>query len=501
MARLNILSMPRAGLAVATLLCLSGCATAPTSDLQTRVLTELSTPGLAGTRWGVLVETLAGDAVVSIRANERYQPASTTKNFTSAAAFHRLNPSQPLDLETSLSLETSAPGAVPDLVLTGVGDAMLGDGPDCVTHCLADLVDGVVAQGITRINDVIADERLFPVERSAPGWSVEDLDFYYGTGVSALVVNNNTLRLDIAPGPAPGASALIRWQRGDDLMTVTNDIMTVAEGETNFGLERAPGSDTVRLYGVASIADAPVRLRLGTDTPARLAGIRLKRLLVARGIAVDGTVKTRSRGLGLDDDPSDRLETELTQAPYPVVPDPVATLTPPPLADSITQVSKDSDNLHAEILLRHLGRTEGAFSRAAGLAAVEAMLDEAGVDPAGYDLTDGSGMSTYNRISPRAMVDFLRWTHAQDWGEAWRETLPVGGVDGSLARRFIRTPLQRRIFAKTGTLTGANALSGFMLAQSGEVLIFSIVANDRPSEAGSAIAVMDAALLEIAAAN
>ncbi|OYW81859.1 MAG: hypothetical protein B7Z22_15050 [Hyphomonas sp. 32-62-5] len=104
-------------------------------------------------------------------------------------------------------------------------------------------------------------------------------------------------------------------------------------------------------------------------------------------------------------------------------------------------------------------------------------------------------------MTPGSIVRFLTWTASQPWGEAFRATLPVGGRTGSLARRFRGTPLEGRLFAKTGTVQGVNALSGFMLAASGETLVFSVIANDRPSEAASVVPVMDKLLLDIAAAN
>ena len=109
-------------------------------------------------------------------------------------------------------------------------------------------------------------------------------------------------------------------------------------------------------------------------------------------------------------------------------------------------------------------------------------------------------MSTYNRISPRATVALLRWTASQPWAAAYRASLPIGGVDGTLRRRFAGTPLAGRIFAKTGTLNATNALSGWMIAASGRKLTFSIIANDVP-DGTSALAAMDGTLLAIAAQN
>jgi D-alanyl-D-alanine carboxypeptidase/D-alanyl-D-alanine-endopeptidase (penicillin-binding protein 4) len=169
------------------------------------------------------------------------------------------------------------------------------------------------------------------------------------------------------------------------------------------------------------------------------------------------------------------------------------------MIDDLRFLNKQSQNLHAEQLLRRLGRIEGTGSREDGLVIIEAMLDEAGADRAAWDLSDGAGMSVYNRVTPRMVAGFLLWTSSQRWSETFRSTLAVGGVDGTLARRFRGTPLEGRIFAKTGTLKGVNALAGFMTGHSGRVLIFSAYANDRPIEAASATAALDAVLVTIAA--
>jgi D-alanyl-D-alanine carboxypeptidase/D-alanyl-D-alanine-endopeptidase (penicillin-binding protein 4) len=109
-------------------------------------------------------------------------------------------------------------------------------------------------------------------------------------------------------------------------------------------------------------------------------------------------------------------------------------------------------------------------------------------------------MSSYNRAAPRGTVKMLRWIAAQPWGAAWRASLPVAGVDGTLARRFKGTLLEGKLFAKTGTLNATNALSGYLIAKSGKILTFSAFANDVPADA-SATRFLDAALIAVAEAN
>jgi D-alanyl-D-alanine carboxypeptidase/D-alanyl-D-alanine-endopeptidase (penicillin-binding protein 4) len=253
----------------------------------------------------------------------------------------------------------------------------------------------------------------------------------------------------------------------------------------------------VRLHGTIAASAGPAVLRLGIDDPAHFAAWRLKALLEARGVRVAGAVAARHRPARPADDPAARAG---APPPRPPEPDALARLTPPPLRDDLGEINKLSQNLHAELMLRRVGLHAGTGSIEDGLAAIEAMLDRAGVPRASVDLSDGSGMSVYNRVAPRGVTTLLRWIAARPWGAGWRETLPVGGVDGTLARRFRGGPLEGRVFAKTGTLSGTNALSGYLLAKSGRTLIFSAFANDVP-EGVSGTKIIDAALELIAAEN
>jgi D-alanyl-D-alanine carboxypeptidase/D-alanyl-D-alanine-endopeptidase (penicillin-binding protein 4) len=273
--------------------------------------------------------------------------------------------------------------------------------------------------------------------------------------------------------------------------------VTVPAGATALEFDRLPGSRLLRLTGTIAAGAEPELLRLGIDDPAHYAAWRFKALLEARGVRVKGEVSARHRPLRPSDDPEVRKGAPPARPPEAEM---LARLTPPPLALDVGTVNKVSQNLHAELLLRRIGREEGTGSIADGLAAVSRMLERAGVPRTAYDFSDGSGMSTYNRVAPRGMVVFLRWAAAQRWGAQWRSTLPVGGVDGTLARRFKGTALENRIFAKTGTLNASAALSGYLTAKSGRTLLFSAYANDIPDGARATDA-MDAALLLIAEAN
>lgn len=468
--------------ACALLLTASACATAP---IEPEPPGPFEAVPAAGVRWGVVVMTLEGEELLAIRPDERFIPASNTKLFTAAAAFHFLDDLDVPDhaAGTSLWLEARGEGEAPDLVLRGAGDASFADHPDCLANCLHHLADAALAAGVRRVSDVIGDDSLLPASLWGQGWSWNNFVWYYTAPVSALSVNENTLGLRVAPGAEAGAPLEAAWLAGDDLLTLDNRAVTgAADAETTLRMDRVPGDDRVRMTGAVPIGTPARTFALAVQNPAETVAARLIRLLRDRDIEVEGVAKARStRGDGF-----------ATQ---------IARMTPPALIESVRRVSRDSQNLHAELLLRRIALARGDVSPEGGAEVLGDLVFDAGLTPVDIELFDGSGLSSYNRVSPRGAARFILWASRQAWGEDWRATLPAGGADGTLARRFRGTILEGRIFAKTGSLHGVNALSGYMLTASGRTLIFSVFANDRPADGPSIIAAMDAELVRIAAEN
>ena len=477
-------------------LALAVTATAPAvareATLQHRVEAKLKEVG-PGPRFGLVVTAEDGRELIAIAPDQRFIPASNTKMFTTAAGFLTLPSITAPDSSSGAAarLEVNRKG-LPDVILEGRGDARLSGKPDCTVNCLAALADAVAAR--TRVvNHVVGVDSLFPDERWSPGMSWNNIQSRYGTGISALTLDDNELALRVfatEPGIPPRLEFLPYYD-------IDNQARTVAEGKTELEFFRMPNSKAVRLTGSILVGGEPELLRLGIDDPAEYAAWRLKTMLEDRKVRVRGSVQVRHRPLTKMDDPNERKG-----APFhsPASPVPLAQLTPPPLIEDMRIINKESQNLHSELMLRRVGRQAGSGSIADGVAVIGKMLEQAGVPRSAYDFFDGSGMSTYNRVAPRGMVVFLRWVAAQPWGPSYRATLPIAGVDGTLAKRFKGTPLEGRLFAKTGTLNATNALSGYMIAASGRTLTFSAYANDVPEDV-AATKVMDEALALIASEN
>ncbi len=463
---------------------------------------------LEGLRFGVSVTDLDGTVLVSHRADERFMPASNGKLFVTAAALAA--EAQLAALEPGLRVVSEGGEAgPPTLALIGRGDPTVGFGPGCTERCIETLAQAVAASGITQVGDIVGDDRWFADEPRPLGWSWDDLKFGHGTSVSAIAVNDNILSLRVSPAKSVGSGVRASWGgTGPSYFDLLNEATTsTAQSPRALRLERRIGDRTARLYGELPMGAQPVKLDLGVDNPAHLAAWAFKRALEATGVSVLGELRTRRRPLQYTDEPQ---STNPTDAAAPLTCGPpdrhassgtvIASLPPAPLRQVVTVINRKSQNLYAEVLLRQLGHVAGTGSSFCGRLHIQKFLEEVGVPRASFDIADGSGLSSYNRVTPATVTALLRHAAAAPWGEAYRASLPVGGATiGTLRYHFRGSALEGKVFAKTGSLNHADALSGYMQARSGRLLAFSIIVNDRPLDAPSAMSQIASTLLTIAA--
>ncbi len=457
--------------------------------LEQRVAAKLA-EAPQGTRFGLVVVDDSGKEIIAINPDGRFIPASNTKVYTTATAFANLPGINAPDTNgATVTLVGN------DVVLTGRGDARMSSTDDCTVDCLATLADAVAAR-TKQVRNIIGDDTFFPDQRWSPGMSWNNIPSSSGTGISALTLDDNELKLTISPAKAGEAAKVELWP----YFTIDNQAKTVPGDKIELGWDRDPNSKLLHITGTIG-ADAKPRVwKLGIDDPADYAAWRLKVLLEARGVKVKGAVSAQHRPLRPVDDPEYRAKNGVALAKAAPGGAVLAQLSPAPFAEDLKHINKVSQNLHAELTLRRVGALEGSGSIADGVAKVEQVLVAAGLPRTAWDFSDGSGMSSYNRVSPRGSVKLLRWVSAQPWGAQFRDTLPIAGVDGTLARRFKGTPLEGKLVAKTGTLNQTNALAGYFTGASGKNYTFAFYANDVPQDA-SGTKYMDDALNLVASAN
>ena len=239
----------------------------------------------------------------------------------------------------------------------------------------------------------------------------------------------------------------------------------------------------VRIWGALPPGDHGEKFLLAIDDPALYAAGALLDALQRRGVTVKG--KAVARHLFRNEyEPGRTLE---RPAGYEL-----ARRTSDPLVEVLRIIDKLSQNLHAELVLREVAKTQrrvGSFE--AGLEELRRFLDEARISPDAYSLVDGSGLSRLNLASASAIVGLLRHMYASNQRDVFMGLLPVGARDGTLQTRFLHTRAAGRIRAKTGTLTHVSALSGYADKANGTVLAFSILANNYTAPDSDIRAVID----------
>ena len=470
----------------------------PHTSLKKQIETILKQPDLSRGFWGIEIASLdTGKILYSANGDKLFTPASNTKLFTTAAALALIGPEYKFrtTLETNGSLDKYG-RLTGDLVLVGRGDPNLS-GRELPynmrtqrdadpSRVLEKLADEVVHKGVKYVDgDIVADDSYFAFERYGEGWSQDDLVWPDGAPVSALTINDNVIFVNILPGARAGDKAFVSVTPFADYYTIDNRLLTTPAGTgRKIFINREPGSTTLTLWGTVPMDDSGVNEGLAIEDPAEFAATLFRHLLEVRGIAVYGKQRTHHTELAsLSTFTSVVIassrggdEHTLTSPTGPLV---LGEFQSAPLSQDIEVINKVSQNLHAEILLRLLGREKGTGGTVqAGLEVLRGFLNNAGLSGDDYAFFDGSGLSRENLVTPHALVQLLQYASNQPWGKEFRDSLPVAGVDGSLADRFKELDPAAHVYAKTGSLGGVKTLSGYAITARGERLAFAVLTNN-----------------------
>jgi len=431
-------------------------------------------PTLRGAHVGVIVETPAGLPLYAHHADDTVQPASTFKLLVGSVALDRLGPAY--RFTTTLQRVPAAPGGADALVLRGGGDPLFGDAD------LAAAADAAARAGLAGPVDLTIDEsHVAPGERRGDGWQLDDMLQDYAMIVNGVPFDHNVLDAWLDPAATIGAPPAVRLappfqpQRlpagtcpgGPTALTFTDTARTVAAGaDATADVTEGRCGDIV-VTGDAP-QGAPTSLAVAVDAPEVLLRTAFTAALASRGIAVTPPA------------PSGEPIPGVSELPLPTAGAPIWVHQGEPLADLLADMWFPSDNLIAEELLHELDAAlDHRPATAAGGAGIErAWLRAAGVDPAALTVADGSGLSPYDRITPRILATIL----AHDWNGPYRDivldALPIAGVRGDL-RGFARgTPAAARVFAKTGSMMHVRGLAGYAATRRHGAVVFALSIDD-----------------------
>jgi D-alanyl-D-alanine carboxypeptidase/D-alanyl-D-alanine-endopeptidase (penicillin-binding protein 4) len=424
------------------------------ADLTQDINQILADSRLTIGRAGVVVKSAAsGEELYSTDAGKLLIPASNTKLFTSSAAVDTLG----LDYRFTTSVLNAGhkigSALTGDLVLRGTGDpTMLAEDYDA-------LAAKVAASGVKVVTGkLVADDTWFDSVRLGHDWAWDDETAYYAAQISALTASPDrdydagSVIVSVA---ADGDKVKVSTTPETDYLKIVNKATVGAE--TDVLIERQHSTNTVVITG--TVAD-PYQEWVAVDDPTRYVASLFRKSLAKHGVRVLGPTVTGAAPAGA----AKLAERESM-----------------PLSELLVPFLKLSNNIHAEILTKAMGRkVSGQGTWAAGLKVSTDFAKANGVQL--LNMRDGSGLSRRDGFAPGSIAQLLSAVRGKPWFKTWYDALPIAGnadrlTGGTLRSRMRGTAAANNVHAKTGSLTGVTALSGYVNSAEGEPLVFSIMLN------------------------
>jgi len=406
-----------------------------------------------------IVDAETGAVLASSGEHTVLNPASNAKLYTAAAALAILHGSH--KYQTTLS-GTIKSGAASALVLRGHGD------PSLKSEDLWAMVQELKVHGAKRVDgDIVVDQKFFDEQTTPPAFEQQPHEWAsFRAPVSAVALNGNTITLAVRP-TSPGGRAISAFDP-PGFVDVDGTVKTSDEGADTVGLELTPNGKRLaaKVSGNVGAEAKLVRYTRRVEDPQLLAGYALKAILEENGLKVHGEVKLGTGG-----------KTVLVKHESD------------PLSALLYALGKHSDNFYAEMIFKSLAaesKRPGKASEAAEI--LTSWLQKNDLMDSGLVVKNGSGLFDANRTTAHAVTKLLR--------HAWQDSalknefvaqLAIGGVDGTLHKRFLHLKAHRSVRAKTGTLEDSIALSGYVLGPPKKgAIAFSILFNHVSGRGGSA---------------
>lgn len=437
--------------------------------------TLLDTPPVDQVHVGVLaVDAASGATLYEREAHRWFVPASNQKILVSAAAWSLLGPNYRFRTEVWATGARSSDRLDGDLVLIGSGDPSLSSRYwETDEAALGALADSLHARGLRRVaGALVIDASAWDSTSIAPTREVADLVYGYGSTGGAFAIAEGAIEVVAEAGPRVGSPATATWSPAGATDYIHLDLTTSErDGRTRVIPRYLPESRKLVLEGAVPLGVTDT-LWFAQRDPVRLAAASLRRQLASKGVLTDDGWQVRwAPGESIGPCSAGQVQ----ECPGAWL---AATLESPPLAELIAAALGPSQNWIAEQLTLALGAEYGERgSWEEGVAVIERFLvEEVGVDPLDISGRDGSGLSAYNLVTPRAIVRVLGFMNARRDAPLYQAAMAEPGeLESTLEERLL--DLEGRVFAKTGTISNVNSLSGYLVRSDGRQVIFSVLSN------------------------
>ena len=441
----------------------------PLDQLRDKIAYLVDDPNLFNAQVGVYIESLESDETVFARNEHKlFISASNMKIFTTATALLKFGPNFRYKTGVYHSQNVSDGILHGDLIIRGSGDPSLASRFSASGDSRAffyQWADRLKSKGISQIDgDIIGDASYFQAEPLGYGWQWDDEPFWYSAQISALTFNDNCIDVTVLAGAQPGEPPVVRFSPPTSYFTVDNSaVTTTADSIRTLFLTRPRLENKLLVRNQIPLNKPKYSESISVEQPALFFIHVLREVMEESGIKVRGNLRTVHTVGEINYTGTSQLFTHVS----------------PPLSEIITAVCKRSQNLYAEQLLITIAAEYGDNATAAeGVRVVKSTLYGMGVAENEFVMHDGSGLSRMNLISPNTVGQLLRYMARHRDFQYFYDSLPIAGVDGTLRRRMEMTPAQGKVRAKTGYVSFARNLSGYVQSADGETFIFSILVNN-----------------------
>ena len=430
-------------------------------------------PQFRSAQFGISIQTQGRNPLTLYAHNpdRLLLPASNVKLLTTAGALKIL----PLNFTVKTTLYDLGNN---QFHLVGEGDPTFKTSHlQALAQSLAQLLK---ERNIKQIKRLTLDDRYYGAEWLNSRWGWDDVQADYAPPINGLILNENAIGLTLTPAIA-GQPLIVKWDEveNSNRYRIENQTKTVAIDQPEFVNVAQPELGVVRITGQLRVGGEPEPVGISVQQPTKYIAEEFRRSLLLLGIKVDAIeiISTSKEPKGI-----------------------VAEITSPPLSEWIYETNQTSNNLFAEALLRQLGRSDlqpmgTGYSSDRGLIVLRQQLMKMGIAPETYQMVDGSGLARLNWVSAGTLVQVLQ---AMADNSTFRNSLPIAGQSGSLTGRFKNTPAQTILSAKTGFLTGAVGLSGYVNPKEFSPIVFSILLNNSVQPLSDQLKAVDAIAIRLA---
>lgn len=434
---------------------------AASADLASRIGGYLSQPSQRKVEFSIhIAEADSGKTIYSHNAHKALIPASNMKIITTAAALKYLGADY--EFKTTVGL-CGTYGTSDTLVIIGGGDPLLGDRVTDTKYSrkngwiFENIAAALKQNGQTTIKDIIVDSSVFDDERVHPNWPSKELNRWYACEVSGLNYNGNCIDMT---AKKVGNKVMVAIEPGTNYVKITNKVKPIQKGTGAVGAYRQPGRpNKLIVKGKCKKQQGPFAVAI--ERPAAFFGFLLAENLAKAGINTDGQLMEKAVGADCEFRKLAEYKT--------------------PITDCLSRCNKDSFGLAAEALLKTIaansktGGKNGDWDR--GREKISQYLAGLGIESGEFHIDDGSGLSKQNKLSANAITRVLLDVHtSKDW-QLYKDSLAIGGGDGTIGKYFKEGKYKGRILGKTGYIDGVKSFSGICSTAKSDY-IFSILANN-----------------------